>query len=98
VWAVERLTDWLLLLLLLCVMSFHVMFCSTCCPQLTFSKEYTAAVEAKQVAQQEAERAKFIVSLCWRLAGWCFWGLCGLRGFGVYGREGVSCSAVSKCS
>lgn len=29
--------------------------------QLTFSKEYTAAVEAKQVAQQEAERAKFIV-------------------------------------
>lgn len=29
---------------------------------LTFSKEYTAAVEAKQVAQQEAERAKFIVS------------------------------------
>lgn len=28
---------------------------------LTFSKEYTAAVEAKQVAQQEAERAKFIV-------------------------------------
>lgn len=28
---------------------------------LTFSKEYTAAIEAKQVAQQEAERAKFIV-------------------------------------
>eukprot|EP00879_Flechtneria_rotunda_P005229 GHRR01005513.1.p1 GENE.GHRR01005513.1~~GHRR01005513.1.p1 ORF type:complete len:286 (+),score=80.38 GHRR01005513.1:182-1039(+) len=28
---------------------------------LTFSREYTAAVEAKQVAQQEAERAKFIV-------------------------------------
>lgn len=28
---------------------------------LTFSKEYTAAVESKQVAQQEAERAKFIV-------------------------------------
>lgn len=35
---------------------------------LTFSKEYTAAVEAKQVAQQEAERAKFIVG-----AGW--WGI-----------------------
>jgi hypothetical protein len=33
---------------------------------LTFSKEYTAAVEAKQVAQQEAQRAKFIVSFCWR--------------------------------
>ncbi|CAG9460160.1 unnamed protein product [Pedinophyceae sp. YPF-701] len=29
---------------------------------LRFGKEYTAAVEAKQVAQQEAERAKFIVT------------------------------------
>ena len=29
--------------------------------QLTFGKEYTAAIEAKQVAQQEAERAKFVV-------------------------------------
>jgi prohibitin 2 len=29
--------------------------------QLTFSREYTHAVEAKQVAQQEAERARFIV-------------------------------------
>lgn len=29
--------------------------------QLTFSKVYEAAVEAKQVAQQEAERAKYIV-------------------------------------
>jgi prohibitin 2 len=29
--------------------------------QLNFGREYTAAVEAKQVAQQEAERAKFIV-------------------------------------
>eukprot|EP00808_Paulinella_micropora_P026201 g29902.t1 len=28
---------------------------------LTFGKEYTSAIEAKQVAQQEAERAKFIV-------------------------------------
>lgn len=28
---------------------------------LAFSKEYTAAVEAKQVAQQEAERAKYVV-------------------------------------
>ncbi|KAK9848655.1 hypothetical protein WJX84_000333 [Apatococcus fuscideae] len=28
---------------------------------LTFSREYTHAVEAKQVSQQEAERAKFIV-------------------------------------
>lgn len=29
--------------------------------ELSFSKEYTAAVEAKQVAQQEAQRAQFIV-------------------------------------
>ena len=28
---------------------------------LTFGREYTAAIEAKQVAQQDAERAKFIV-------------------------------------
>ena len=31
--------------------------------QLTFSREYTHAVEAKQVAQQDAERARFIVSV-----------------------------------
>jgi regulator of protease activity HflC (stomatin/prohibitin superfamily) len=36
---------------------------------LTFSKEYTAAVEAKQVAQQEAERAKFIVSVGYKTFG-----------------------------
>jgi prohibitin 2 len=29
--------------------------------QLSFSPEFTAAVEAKQVAQQEAQRAAFIV-------------------------------------
>ncbi|XP_067659664.1 prohibitin-2-like isoform X1 [Haliotis asinina] len=29
--------------------------------ELSFSREYTAAVEAKQVAQQEAQRAQFIV-------------------------------------
>ena len=28
---------------------------------LTFGKEFTAAIEAKQVAAQDAERAKFIV-------------------------------------
>jgi prohibitin 1 len=28
---------------------------------LTFGKEFTAAVELKQVAQQEAERARFLV-------------------------------------
>lgn len=32
------------------------------CPQhLAFSPEFTAAVEAKQVAQQEAQRAAFVV-------------------------------------
>ena len=30
-------------------------------PHLSFSNEYTAAVEAKQVAQQEAERARYVV-------------------------------------
>ena len=28
---------------------------------LSFGREYSQAIEAKQVAQQEAERAKFIV-------------------------------------
>ena len=28
---------------------------------LSFGREYTAAVEAKQVAQQEAQRAQFVV-------------------------------------
>ena len=28
---------------------------------LAFSKEYTAAVEAKQVAQQDSERAKYLI-------------------------------------
>lgn len=32
------------------------------CPLPVCSREYTSAVEAKQVAQQDAERAKFIVS------------------------------------
>lgn len=29
--------------------------------QLSFGTEFTAAIEAKQVAQQESERAKFVV-------------------------------------
>jgi len=29
--------------------------------ELSFGKEYTAAVESKQVAQQEAQRAAFVV-------------------------------------
>lgn len=40
---------------------FHIVFEDIAITHLEFSKEYTAAVEAKQVAQQEAERAKYIV-------------------------------------
>ena len=38
--------------------------CSTVCiygTHYNYSREYTAAVEAKQVAQQDAEKAKFLV-------------------------------------
>jgi prohibitin 2 len=40
---------------------FHIIIDDVAITHLDFSKEYSAAVEAKQVAQQEAERAKFIV-------------------------------------
>lgn len=40
---------------------FHIILDDVSITNLTFSKEYTAAVEAKQVAQQEAERSKYIV-------------------------------------
>lgn len=40
---------------------FNIVLDDVSITQLTFGREYTAAVEAKQVAQQEAERAKFIV-------------------------------------
>lgn len=40
---------------------FNIILDDVSITQLTFSREYTAAVEAKQVAQQDAERAKFIV-------------------------------------
>jgi len=40
---------------------FHIVIDDVSIIHLTFGKEYTAAVEAKQVAQQEAERAKFVV-------------------------------------
>jgi prohibitin 2 len=41
---------------------FNIVLDDVSITQLTFSREYTSAVEAKQVAQQDAERAKFIVS------------------------------------
>jgi len=43
-------------------LSFDIILDDVAITHLTFGKEYTAAVEAKQVAQQEAERAKFFVT------------------------------------
>jgi len=41
--------------------NFNILLEDVSITQLTFSREYTAAVEAKQVAQQDAERAKYWV-------------------------------------
>ena len=49
-------------------MGFNILLEDVSITQLTFSREYTAAVEAKQVAQQEAERAKYWVILFWNVA------------------------------
>ena len=40
---------------------FHLILDDVSLTELSFSKEYAAAVESKQVAQQEAQRAAFIV-------------------------------------
>jgi prohibitin 2 len=40
---------------------FHILLDDVAITHLAFSKEYTAAVEAKQVAKQDAERSKYIV-------------------------------------
>jgi len=40
---------------------FNIILDDVAITELTFGREYTAAVEAKQVAQQEAQRAQFIV-------------------------------------
>jgi len=40
---------------------FHLLLEDVSITHLTFGKEFTQAVEAKQIAQQDAERAKFIV-------------------------------------
>merc|ERR1712129_469820 len=42
-------------------MEFNIVLDDVAITHLTFGKEYTAAVEAKQVAQQDAERARFVV-------------------------------------
>lgn len=41
--------------------TFNIIIDDVSITHLTFGSEYTAAVEAKQVAQQEAERAKYLV-------------------------------------
>ena len=40
---------------------FNIILDDVSLTELSFSREYAAAVEAKQVAQQEAQRAMFIV-------------------------------------
>jgi len=40
---------------------FNILLDDVSITHLTFSKEYTSAVEAKQVAQQDAERSKYVV-------------------------------------
>lgn len=40
---------------------FYIVVDDVSITDLSFSKEYTAAVESKQVAQQEAQRAQFVV-------------------------------------
>ncbi|CAN0561681.1 unnamed protein product, partial [Ectocarpus sp. 12 AP-2014] len=40
---------------------FGIVMEDTAITHLSFSREYTAAVEAKQVAQQDSERAKYVV-------------------------------------
>lgn len=41
---------------------FHLILDDVSITHLTFGKEFTAAIEHKQVAQQEAERSKFVVA------------------------------------
>ena len=55
---------------------FNIVLDDVSITNLTFSREYTGAVEAKQVAQQDSERAKFLVRksgcaltcICWIIA------------------------------
>lgn len=42
---------------------FNIVLDDVSITNLTFSRDYTAAVESKQVAQQDAERAKFVVRI-----------------------------------
>ena len=67
---------------------FHIVVDDVSITHLTFGKEYTAAVEAKQVAQQDAERGtcppqkKHTAVVLWRrcfVAGYGFPGLLRLK-------------------
>ena len=42
-------------------MDFNIILDDVAITELSFGKDYSAAVESKQVAQQEAQRAAFIV-------------------------------------
>lgn len=54
--------------IILCDQKFNMNLLLSFQTHLTFGKEFTQAVELKQVAQQEAERAKFLVEkVCIRL-------------------------------
>jgi hypothetical protein len=40
---------------------FHILLDDVSITHLNFGREYTSAVESKQIAQQDAERSKFVV-------------------------------------
>lgn len=57
----EEVSNMILRMLTERAADFHILLDDVSITHLAFSKDYTAAVEAKQVAQQEAGRAKYIV-------------------------------------
>lgn len=57
----EEVSSLILTMLTRRAADFHILLDDVSITHLAFSKDYTAAVEAKQVAQQDAERAKYIV-------------------------------------
>lgn len=52
--------------------SFGIVLDDVSLTHLTFGYEFTSAVEQKQVAQQEAERARFVVEKVGHLSSRCF--------------------------
>jgi prohibitin 2 len=57
----EAVSNQIRLMLVKRAQDFSIILEDVAITHLAFSKEYTAAVEAKQVAQQDAERSKYIV-------------------------------------